>query len=282
MAFPESEQPSTAIPRRGLFNSMSIRAKSLMPKVVLTDNRSLGTYNPNDFRITRRGFLKQTAIVAASGIAEYYTNPLNSQGELLPTSGNEDVNNRTTYSLIDSAKQGIYLFGAQAALGAVAKVTHLPIGGNPGFNKNVIRGLIENPIYALYTVGIEGPAIEESIFRLLPSVIFTGQKRDSSWPVGILSSLVFASAHNLNYREFPKKLGIRTNNIPFPQFLSGLFLWKIMQERGYVHAATTHSTLNLAAVLILVGLAHTLPEKEREKLIKNFGEEMEKPKDSDT
>jgi hypothetical protein len=81
------------------------------------------------------------------------------------------------------------------------------------------------------------PVKEEMASRLLPATVF-----GKSWSVGLLSALVFASAHGLE-------------QIPITQFIGGVFYWYLMRERGLDHAILAHvSNNNMAAIANFLAL----------------------------
>lgn len=93
-------------------------------------------------------------------------------------------------------------------------------------------------------MGIFVPVLEEIIFRLSPSALlsFFGQK-GSQWKFGIPISAIFAACHGLKTPEGNVK-------IPLPQLASGLYLWKLIRERGFLHASLSHSTVNTEIVAL--------------------------------
>ncbi len=88
-----------------------------------------------------------------------------------------------------------------------------------------------------------GPLFEEFQFRLIPSFILSKIAGNGThWEVGVPVSTAFALYHNVAKDEygdtkFHKK-------IPLPQFTAGLYFWKAMRERGFLHAVTSHATMN--------------------------------------
>jgi membrane protease YdiL (CAAX protease family) len=112
-------------------------------------------------------------------------------------------------------------------------------------SEELIQFLQEKPLEGLIELGFIGPAMEETIFRLLPSVLIgkQGQRCD----VGIPTSALFALIHNIEGDQLNTlKLA---KSIPIAQFLGGLFYWYLMREKGFSHAVLGH-TINNSAYFI--------------------------------
>ena len=67
-----------------------------------------------------------------------------------------------------------------------------------------IKSLIQKPFQDFILNAIAAPAIEETLFRLVPSA-FIGKKGGIRWDAGIPVSVIFALAHNLDVNEFKEK-----------------------------------------------------------------------------
>lgn len=81
------------------------------------------------------------------------------------------------------------------------------------------------------------PALEEMIFRLIPSLIFARNTDGYQWKVGVPTSIFFAILHTDHLR------------FPLHEFLFGLFSWHLMRKKGFVHAYFAHALNNTSAVL---------------------------------
>lgn len=91
------------------------------------------------------------------------------------------------------------------------------------------------------------PAVEETIFRLLPSkVLNLIGVSGNAWPVGLADAIWFAGVHRKN-----EESGIKT--IPVQQFNLGLWTWWLQRNRGFSHALTAHSTNNAVAAAWIMG-----------------------------
>ena len=102
----------------------------------------------------------------------------------------------------------------------------------------------------------------KTIFHLLPSKIidqFSKDKKSHWWEVGILVSLLFGFAHNLDFDEGGLKF---QKAMPLSQFMGGLFYWYLMRERGFSHAVLAHSTHNATVLAIGKLLYKIFPPKK--------------------
>lgn len=123
-----------------------------------------------------------------------------------------------------------------------------------------------NPYASLLKDDVLKPILEEAAYRLIPSILLTGgldvsQKSPGTrWDVGIPMTAVFALVHNAHHDEEGKFAFAK--NVPIDQFVSGLFYWYLMRERGFSHAAAAHVLNNSSATAIGELLVRTLPDKE--------------------
>jgi len=84
------------------------------------------------------------------------------------------------------------------------------------------------------------PAGEETLFRLLPVLIF-----GDSWTTGVLSSAVNANEHKIS-RGSDYKL----TDLPLKEFFGAVYYWYLIKERGFSHSVIAHMANN-NMVLIL-------------------------------
>ena len=127
----------------------------------------------------------------------------------------------------------------------------------PAGKEEMIRMLLENPGVLATLAIIIAPIVEEIGFRLLPSLVVDkvlGSNAGVLWEVGVPTSIIFAQAHT--------KQGGRTEALPLPQFVAGMFCWYLQRERGFSHALTAHTFNNAVVVgIMMVGKRFASPEK---------------------
>jgi len=88
------------------------------------------------------------------------------------------------------------------------------------------------------SVAISGPALEESIYRLVPSSIANAfDAHGNAWGLGTATSTAFALAHGIKNKDGDMVL-------PVPQLGLGMFAWWLQRNRGYTHALLAHSIVN--------------------------------------
>ncbi len=121
-----------------------------------------------------------------------------------------------------------------------------------------IKSLIEKPFEDFILHAIAAPAIEETLFRLVPSA-FIGKKGGIRWDAGIPVSVIFALMHNLEVNEF-KEFKFR-KVVPLSQFIQGVFYWYLMREKGVTHAMFAHSMHNSLNFIIATVFLRAFPGK---------------------
>jgi hypothetical protein len=107
-------------------------------------------------------------------------------------------------------------------------------------------------------IGWSQPALEELLFRVLPSMWCPGPGVE--WHVGIPTSLVFAGIHNLVSAEAETKRAISLGNnvklsldyVPLNQFLLGAFCWYTARRYGELAPVVAHVFNNQAAAISVV------------------------------
>ena len=157
----------------------------------------------------------------------------------------------------------------QLAFGQMCIALKLPIGNAAVKSQAVTKSSIIRTIEAferdpalavkLYgSVGILGPALEEGLFRILPSKLINRQ--EMQWSVGIPSSLAFAALHNIIREGQPANTAIQLTDrtlfsldmVPLPQFLLGAFCWYAMKRYGDLAPILAHTFNNQALALSVV------------------------------
>jgi|GEM_PF-4701812 len=88
------------------------------------------------------------------------------------------------------------------------------------------------------------PAIEEALFRWLPSELLAGQNKNEVWGIGIPTSAIFALVHNIDEDKVTKEKFLNLSKIPLWQFTSGLVYWHLMRKGGYFQALAGHGASN--------------------------------------
>lgn len=95
------------------------------------------------------------------------------------------------------------------------------------------------------------PIVEESLFRGIPLLLRLGLGRvlPAAWHrtislvIGVVSAVVFASAHNLV-----------PGTLPLPQLWLGLLAWHAASTRGLRYSMLLHGLNNAVVALVLIGL----------------------------
>jgi len=124
----------------------------------------------------------------------------------------------------------------------------LPIGGSAQ-NAAMIKETIRKPGGPFMAI-VPGPIIEELLNRALPGFIASeilGLKKGSLWEIGIPTSLFFALGHNLE-KDFFGKVHLNLERIPLMHFISGMYFWFLMRNRGIEHAMLAHIENNAIGV----------------------------------
>ena len=181
-------------------------------------------------KVNRRGFLKRLVGLSGEG---------------------EDA------SLLDTVKLSTALALTMASTFPLAAKLQESIGvniGNGGATPEITQWLQENPGVDFALGSVVAPAWEETVFRILPSAALSATKLGTAWRVGIPSSVAFATAHgfsidNPSTDELNRLPQMKIASLPLYQFGSGLFLWKLVRDRGWLHTIVSHSTINTTLLL---------------------------------
>jgi len=120
-------------------------------------------------------------------------------------------------------------------------------------NKDVEEMLEKAPLESYIRTVIIGPLIEEWVFRLIPSTLIADQKlkrKDTVWELGVPLSALFAWMHNIeDIKEGGKTtFKLHLDSVPLNQFMSGLFFWYLMRQKGFNHAALAHMFNNMLLI----------------------------------
>lgn len=118
-------------------------------------------------------------------------------------------------------------------LGSVMVMVFMPVELGTALEHKDLERLMRNPARMTFMTAVYAPIIEEAMFRLVPASLF-GKR----WSIGLISSLVFAGAHNIGDN------GLELSKIPASQFLGGVLYWYFMKERGLDHAVFAHAANN--------------------------------------
>ncbi len=173
-------------------------------------------------------------------------------------------------SYLDTAIEQSLMRVATRVTGEIFKRMKIQQGNQSLNPKLVLAYLRDYPISGVLEAGILGPAVEEAIFRALPSVIidrFVDTKDNRSrWEVGIPTSVLFALYHNFKKGESGEWEFIKS--VTMSQFMSGLFYWYLMREKGYSHTLLAHSMNNAIPFSIGALLFKIYPEKKAASLLK--------------
>lgn len=226
--------------------------------------------NAWDRSMSRRNFLK---LVAAGSIAT----GLACSG-IKPTKANEDSNTQNPASLsenkststnptgngnnienneqeenpsfLQTAAESTLLLAGEVAGTPVAEALGIPIRlktEDPEKSRREFMKLNLKPTLILASVIF--PIGEEIIFRGIPSFVAGNSKQNPGWQIGIPFAAGFAAIHNVTSDPKTDESGFTTSRIPLPQFISGLYFWKITGERGITHAIGAHGLMNTESIL---------------------------------
>jgi len=113
--------------------------------------------------------------------------------------------------------------------------------------------------------------IEEAVFRLIPSEYLAGRvgkgSREKRWDIGIPMSAIFALGHNIQRKNSSDILPRFTSFkefVPFSHFMSGVFYWYLIREKGYNHAFLAHAAHNAEVYALGELLSRIFPIRRSE------------------
>lgn len=217
------------------------------------------------FVLSRRQFIAMLTSTAALGAASYLSGniPVNAASaektlDSKLSQNKEEKQKRDEAPLLKTLEeQGLLVIGKAVTL-AICRKIGIPIKIPKTNSDEITRQLLmEKPLKSFLNIAILGPAVEEGLFRLIPSLFFNRPGWDLSykhgestpvvninfWEVGIPTSALFALAHNV---ESDGKDNIKLNmkTIPLTQFAQGVFFWYVMRNRGIGQAILTHMANN--------------------------------------
>ena len=136
----------------------------------------------------------------------------------------------------------------------ILKDLNIKTGNQSLTNKEVEEMLKKAPIESYVRTVIVGPLMEEWIFRLIPSAFAdrNTRRKDSFWELGIPVTAIFALIHNIEDIKVGDKttLKLHLDSIPLNQFMSGLFFWHLMRQKGFNHAVLAHMFNNNASYML--------------------------------
>lgn len=105
----------------------------------------------------------------------------------------------------------------------------------------------EHPALFYLSVIAVAPPLEEWIFRLHPTAhLIPEGYHGNAWGLGLLTSIGFAAAHNfkMDFDKQDVRIEFALDSVPVHQFVAGMYLWYLMQNRGYLHAVLSHTQYN--------------------------------------
>lgn len=157
----------------------------------------------------------------------------------------------------ETVMQAIGLIGAMFPLTALINSFGIK-SGNRTFEKGEYEDYVNNHFLKMLIEGsIIAPALEEALFRLLPSSSLDLLGKISSklrpdprvfWPLGITQATLFGLAHNI--QSGPDGSSRFARSLPLQQTTMGLSQWHMMREKGFGHAILCHGTFNTVALSI--------------------------------
>ena len=113
------------------------------------------------------------------------------------------------------------------------------------------------PIKFFLLAVLVAPVVEELIFRGIPGLLMRfatkpqTRARHIAWMVfGLASSLLFASMHGMQRIGTPPHQIITFQTLPLPQFLVGLWAWRVATQRGLQYSMLLHATYNLIPFML--------------------------------
>ena len=245
-------------------------------KVMLSASQLLSAVQSSDGTpgkktMRRRAFLKGAmATTFAAGLGTFHppqTSEVRRSG--MPREQKKDASHIETISesalLTLSTMIGTYMVGKlQKSLSMVDKNAHVTEGlGNAGA-KMWTKEWLENPKTVAAFVVIVGPVIEEVIARYLPSTLIDmtlGKGAGAMWEIGVPLNILFADWHNIGAGKDKS----HADSISLPQFVTGLFYWYVMRERGFSHALAAHMFSNATVLAIATGAKQFASKEELEK-----------------
>lgn len=156
------------------------------------------------------------------------------------------------YSFADTARLSFAVFTPLIASQPILSEQGGKVGVNIG-NKGMQEGERIHDRYPFHeellvrTLLI--PPLEEGVCRGIPNLILMALKaRGPQWKVGLPVSILFAAYHNVYTDEQGKHL-FSTDTLPLNQLIGGAFVWKMMRDRGWMHAVVAHSVYNVIDVI---------------------------------
>jgi hypothetical protein len=218
-----------------------------------TDNTEGDTARrPREVTMSRRNFLVGTIAggTAVGWLVLSQTNLDQEIGERLAKKSlvervkSEAMSHRR--SGIRTAVESIVVWAANIGMGAVADKLKVEHGGHAADGEFYEEQLEESP-YAIYARdNWLIPVIEEAIFRLLPSSLFSEEVSPNvqlHWKTGLASTVVFAAIHNFSKPE-ADKIRLHLDSLPLEQLVLGAYCWYAQRRGGFIHAAGAHDLYN--------------------------------------
>ncbi len=145
-------------------------------------------------------------------------------------------------SLLRTAIETVGVFFTNVFLGKLLDRAGVDHGGHAADGEFYEEQLEAAPVSIYVRDNVVIPAIEESVFRLLPSAFFSSD-RDLHWGTGLASAALFASVHNVSKPE-ADKITIHLDSLPTEQFVLGCYCWWAQRRGGFIHSAGSHILYN--------------------------------------
>jgi len=201
---------------------------------------------------TRRQFIKD------------FNNWLNSRISHKKPLDSPQAEDNNPYLIYTEIKTGLLVLAEIASAPIIAALGIQ--AGTTRMDKKTVEEIMSYPLHKLILLGgVMHPIFEEALFRGLPSLLISDHPKEDLWEIGIPISAIFALAHNIKRDDVTKNITFSTERIPIYQFVSGLFYWKMMRERGFLHAVAAHGTSNIIPLSIAKLLYTIFPEEVRNK-----------------
>lgn len=152
------------------------------------------------------------------------------------------------FSLADTARLSTIFFAlALTAERAISKpFENIGVNiGNKQFQEAEKSSDKIEPLLNFVTNIVIMPPLEEGIFRGIPNLTLIALKaKGPQWKLGLPMASVFAASHNVHWNEQGDTL-FSADTLPAVQFAGGAFVWKLMRDRGWLHAVVAHSVCNV-------------------------------------
>lgn len=148
--------------------------------------------------------------------------------------------------------EALGLLAVNLVLGALIGLLGLPLVPSQE-NVEGLEGLRAlGPLVLLAFGVLILPPLEELVFRGVPLGLLRllGGGRVLFWLLGLLGAALFALAHALTLE--PGGSALAVSGFPLPQFVLGLWSWRVATSRGLGYSVVLHMAYNLVPILLLL------------------------------